>query len=741
MKPKVSIIILHYQVKSVLFNCLESLKRHQPKVSHEIIVVDNDEKKTLDKILKKKFPQIKYLKSPGNIGYGAGNNLGAKIAQGQYLFILNPDIIISPGSIDKLVSFLQSNKKATAVAPLLTNQKGKPYPFQGTSELTPIKAIFALSFINRLFPNNPLSRGYWLKPSSQGKPQPVETVPGSAFLIRKTAFKKVGQFDENMFLYFEENDLGNRLKNAGYQLYVLPQVKVIHHWAATTPDSPKIKKHFMKSRFYYFKKHYGRLWALIVEFFTRLSPAHLILTLILLLATWLRFYRLPELMTFIGDQGRDYLAARDMLLTGQWALVGIPSSVPWLHQGPFFIWLIALAMKLGQFNPLAPAILTSTLGVLTVYLTYTLSRYWFSKPASLTASLIMATAPLAVIHSRLAYHISPIPLFSLLFIFSVYFWAKKQLQLFWPVLLWAILLQFELTTVPLILLIPLIYLRQKIKPTKKHLFSFILATTIPFLPKLIYDLTHGFKQTLGFVAWLGYRFLSFFGFSGRHTVSLTSLKQATATILTFFRRIIVGGNSRLDLTFIFIILLAVLWYGYKQRPTKKPWLKNLKLSSFILLTYILINLVALYFHQAPSEAYFPVFFPAWVLVTAWIVDSLKKPALMVLFILLSIYNVQYLVSHNFVSASYGPTLKQKLAVTKFIKLQTQDKPFKLINHPSNIHASHLDNYRYLLWWLGSPENPQAKKAYTIYDGPVANFTPPAGVTIYHFDNIKLIKHD
>ena len=453
------------------------------------------------------------------------------------------------------------------------------------------------------------------------------------------------------------------------------------------------------------------------------------LSLLILLATWLRFYRLPELMPFIGDQGRDYLAARDMLLTGQLTLVGIPSSVPWLHQGPFFIWLAALALKLGNFNPLAPAVLTAVLGVLTVYLTYSLAISWFSKKASLIAALITTTAPLSVIHSRLAYHTSPIPIFSLLYIFSLYSWAKKKLHLFWPVFLWAVLLQFELTTAPLILLIPLIYFWQKQPPTKKQILTALPAIIIPFIPKIIYDFSHGFKQTFGFIAWLGYRILSFFGYSGRHTFSIQSVKQVSQTIFEYWRKFISWGSIPVA-AILGLLLLAAIFYRLKQ--------KKLSLKLKILFSFIAINLLAFYFHQGPSEAYFPVLFPAWALFIAWLIDYLKKPVIAILFIILSVYNLQYLVRHDFIS--YGPTLKQRLAVVKFIKLQNQ--PFKLKNHHSvEQFASYLDNYRYLLWWFDNPEDPEAKLTYTIYEGKPEDFIRLTNATIYHFEKIKLIKHD
>src|SRR6266480_1744701 len=149
---KLSIIIVHYKVKDELFHCIQSIKNSYIQYDYEIIVVDNDEEKTIEKELKKKIPVVTYIKSPGNIGFGAGNNLGAKYAKGEYLFFLNPDTIVSKHAIDKLILFLDKQKQAAVVAPLLVNPQGNPYPFQGTKKLTPLRGIIALSFINKFFP-------------------------------------------------------------------------------------------------------------------------------------------------------------------------------------------------------------------------------------------------------------------------------------------------------------------------------------------------------------------------------------------------------------------------------------------------------------------------------------------------------------------------------------------------------------------------------------------------------------
>ncbi len=686
MKPKVSIIIVHYQNQKILLNCLNSIKKTL-KLSHEIIVVDNDETKTLSQASFKQFPKVKYLKSKGNLGFGAGCNLGAKQATANYLFFLNPDTILLEDPIKPLLNFLTKSKKTAAVAPLLLDSTQKPYPIQGTSTLTPLKAIFSLSFINKLIPNNSISKSYWINIKTQKTPIKAEVLPGSAFLIRKSIFTKFKGFDSKFFLYFEESDLFKRITDQGYQLFILPQSRLIHYWAKSTPKSKTIKKIFTRSRFYYLKKHFGLLKALLVESFLQLTPEKIGISLIILSATWLRFFKLPEFMTFIGDQGRDYLASRDMVLTGTWPMVGIPSSVPWLFQGSLFIWMTAFALKIGSFHPVTPAILTSTLGVLTVYLTYKLSKTYLSlKPALITA-LITATSPLLVIHSRMPYHISPIPLFSTLYLMTI-----LRNSVFWTFFLSGILLQFELTTLPLAILALYYFYKQKVKLLPNSLVFFL-----PFLPKIIHDLTHGFKQTGGFIAWLGFRLISFINPSSHHSVSLSSINTVLKTSFNYWQKFVIYDQPLIAALTGLLVILAFI-------KTKTKFSK-------LLLNFILINLTAFLIHGAPSEAYFPVLLPVFALSIGLALDRFKQPLLYPCLVVLSFYNSYHLVINHFIP--YGPTLSQRLSVVKMIK--SKNIPVKLKN-PSNIEfQSFLDNYRYLLWWQQLPEDSKSNLIITIHE--------------------------
>ncbi len=244
----VSIIIVHYKVEKELLECLDSIKRSTPKTPYEIIVIDNSEK---------------------NVGFGAGNNLGAKKALGEFLFFLNPDTKVFPGVIDNLVEFIKKEKNVGIVSPLLLDKNNIPYKLQGSLKLTPFRAIMCLSFIEKYFSENRIYKNYYLFDWDKKTTKEVDVAPGTAFMIRKKIFEEVGGFDEKFFLFFEENDLCLQIKKLGYKMFINPNAKIIHLWGKSTERGESIKKIFQKSRFYYFQKHFGLFWAFLVEVFCR----------------------------------------------------------------------------------------------------------------------------------------------------------------------------------------------------------------------------------------------------------------------------------------------------------------------------------------------------------------------------------------------------------------------------------------------------------------------------------------
>ena len=140
---------------------------------------------------------------------------------------------------------------------------------------------------------------------------------------------------------------------------------------------------------------------------------------ILFLATFLRIYKLDTLMPFFSDQGRDFLAARDFIVTGDIPLLGIPSSVPRFKQGPLYVWLIAISLLLGNFHPFTAALMAVGLSLSSIIATYYLSKKFFSGQAALISTLILATSVFAVTNGRLAYHTNALPLATVIYLYFI----------------------------------------------------------------------------------------------------------------------------------------------------------------------------------------------------------------------------------------------------------------------------------------------------------------------------------
>jgi len=711
---KLSIIIVHYRVKKELFDCLASVKDANIKTSYEVIVVDNDEKKTIENELKKKFSFVRYIKSPRNIGFGAGNNLGVKYAKGEFLFFLNPDTIVKNNAIDNLIEFLERNKNAGIVAPLLLDKTNKPYPLQGTKELNPLNGAFALSFINKLFPNNPISKKYWLLNWNKNSIKEVDVVPGTAFVIRRNIFEKVGGFDERFFLFFEESDLCKRVRSLGYKIIIKPESKIIHLWGKSTSQIKDAKTIFTKSRFNYFQKHYGFIWAVLVEFFLGINKLNLMLSVILIVALFLRFYRLNELMPFIPDQGWFYLSARDMLLTGNIPLVGPETSHPWLHHGPLWTYTLAIILWVFNFHPVAPSYFTAILGVVTVWLMYKVTSELFSKRVGIIATLLYATSPLIVLNARTPYHTSPIPFFAILLFYSVYKWMKGNVY-FFPLItfLIAVLYNHELTTfvfsIPLLLIITYGFWKKKnwaIKLlNKKIIFYSVFAFLIPMIPFILYDIGHGYKQTIGFLVWVLYRLVRF-------SISLLSpdnkiySEYSFVEFFSYLQQLIFAQNLAISL-FILCTTIGFLLYFFTRKLRKG----NMDMGAILFLLYLLIPLTALFLHRVPIEADILLISPFIIMAIAVFVDrlmsfSLLKKISILILLVISFINVRFILSTNYLTIN---TTKDRLTISKQLVAAdsiiqiAKGRNYNLIGQGElSFFPVFTMPYEYLLWWKGYP---------------------------------------
>lgn len=241
---KLSIIILSWNTKGLLRDCLNSIKNEQ---DIEIIVVDNASFDGSVEMVKNDFPEVRLIVNKKNLGFAAGNNLGIKAAIGKNVMLLNSDTRVEKGAIKKLLNVAEEGKANMAVSPQLLLPNGKkqndyymrfPNLWQIFFYHNPILRPLAINlpFLNRLVIQKP-GRNHFL----------VDQLPGAALLAGKEVWQKVGLLDENYRFLFEDVDWCWRAKKTGIKLMVVPESRIVHLGGASWKN--KLKKD--KRGFYY----------------------------------------------------------------------------------------------------------------------------------------------------------------------------------------------------------------------------------------------------------------------------------------------------------------------------------------------------------------------------------------------------------------------------------------------------------------------------------------------------------
>ena len=217
---KLTIIIVNYNVKYFLEQCLQSVFIAMEKLeSSEVIVVDNNSVDGSAKMVANKFPNVKLICNDKNAGFACANNQGIKEAQGQYVLLLNPDTVIEEDTFVKTVKFMDNHTDAGGLGVKMINGKGNFLPESKRGLPTPWVAFCKMSGLSKLFSFSKLFNKYHLGYLDKDKNHKVEILSGAFMLLRKSALDKVGLFDETFFMYGEDIDLSYRLIQESYNNY------------------------------------------------------------------------------------------------------------------------------------------------------------------------------------------------------------------------------------------------------------------------------------------------------------------------------------------------------------------------------------------------------------------------------------------------------------------------------------------------------------------------------------------
>lgn len=261
---KLSIIIVNYNTREILKDCLDSIALHCPDFAYEIIVVDNASTDGSSDMLRSSYGHVKLILNSSNMGFAAANNIGIKVGSGEYVLLLNSDTEVLPGSLDGMISYIDAHPKVGILGPQLVNKDLKLIQISWAWHPTIIKETFQKMLspqnITNISPINLLVRFL------NRKERRVDLVPGACMLIRREVLDTVGGLDDNLFLYFEESDFCKRSSAIGWKTMYIPTVNVIHKLGQTMKKNGKMTLlHYRRSQLYYYRKHNSKLQLIILK--------------------------------------------------------------------------------------------------------------------------------------------------------------------------------------------------------------------------------------------------------------------------------------------------------------------------------------------------------------------------------------------------------------------------------------------------------------------------------------------
>jgi len=225
--PSLSVVIVNWNSKDCLRQCLRSIELNGEGLATQVIVVDGGSFDGCDEMLSNEFPWVEFIQSKENIGFGRCNNLGADKATGKYLLLLNPDTELKSGALPALIQALQTLPKAGAIGARLLNTDGSLQTSSVQALPTPINQALDSNLLRQLFPKSKLWSTYEAYHSDA--PTAVEAVSGACIAVSRSLFKQIGGFSHEYFMYAEDMDLCKKIETADYIVYHQPLAIVTHH--------------------------------------------------------------------------------------------------------------------------------------------------------------------------------------------------------------------------------------------------------------------------------------------------------------------------------------------------------------------------------------------------------------------------------------------------------------------------------------------------------------------------------
>ncbi len=253
---KLSVIIVNYNVRHFLEQAVSSALRALKNIQGEVIVVDNASVDDSVQMIRNNFPQVKVICQLENVGFAKANNLGLRLAAGEYILYLNPDTIVEEMCFEKCISRMDSHPEIGALGVPMLDGSGNYLPESKRGFPNLWNSFCKMAGLGRLFPSSRWFNGYYLGHLSYKESHYVDVLSGAFFFTRRALMEKIGGFDESYFMYGEDIDLSYRIQKQGYKNFYFTDTRIIHFKGeSTSKGSLNYVKHFYQAMIIFARKH------------------------------------------------------------------------------------------------------------------------------------------------------------------------------------------------------------------------------------------------------------------------------------------------------------------------------------------------------------------------------------------------------------------------------------------------------------------------------------------------------
>ena len=268
-----SICIVSFNTRDLLRDCLNSIFSSLTQFSYEVIVADNGSADGSSEMLAAKFPQVQVIQNTSNLGYTVPMNQALRAAAGRYLMQLNPDTVLTPGLLESLLGFMESQPRVGICTPKVLNSDGTLQMQCRRSAARPWDAITYILGFSKLFPRSRLFGRYLMEYLPEDQINEVEAVSGSCMLIRRGVVDQIGYLDEQFFAYQEDAEFCFRARKAGWQIYYVPTAQLTHFGGLGGSRFVPYRGIYAWHRSYYlyYRKHLAREYFFMVNWLVYLG--------------------------------------------------------------------------------------------------------------------------------------------------------------------------------------------------------------------------------------------------------------------------------------------------------------------------------------------------------------------------------------------------------------------------------------------------------------------------------------